>query len=63
MSARQNYGRDVPSILLLVRSGYCAGHFFFLFFFARLFKTDTSIFGTEVILGVKDIGDKKRENE
>lgn len=36
---------------------------FFLFFFARLFKTDTSIFGTEVILGVKDIGDKKRENE
>lgn len=37
--------------------------FFFFFFFARLFKTDTSIFGTEVILGVKDIGDKKRENE
>lgn len=37
--------------------------FFFSFFFARLFKTDTSIFGTEVILGVKDIGDKKRENE
>lgn len=32
MSARQNYGRDVPSILLLVRSGYCAGHFFFFFF-------------------------------
>lgn len=37
--------------------------FFSFFFFARLFKTDTSIFGTEVILGVKDIGDKKRENE
>lgn len=41
----------------------CWTFFFFFFFFARLFKTDTSIFGTEVILGVKDIGDKKRENE
>lgn len=37
--------------------------FFFLFFFCTTLKTDTSIFGTEVILGVKDIGDKKRENE